>query len=144
MVATVLVLSIFMVYFQQEIEEEFSYMSMTEAETKQESEGGTQKGAKPSWVSLLLDMVSRHAKEVVGGALAIAGTVEGDIRAFIMRFIREIVLGMVFLLIGFGFVVFGLGMALVEMFRLGPSAGSIVVGTLFVATGALLLVFSRR
>ncbi len=113
-------------------------------ETIHEPREDAQKSEKPSWVSLLLDIVSRHAKEVVGGALTIASTVEGDIRAFIMRFIRELVLGMVFLFIGFGFVVFGLGMALVEMFRLGPSAGSIVVGTLFVVTGALLLVFSRR
>lgn len=102
------------------------------------------KDAKPSWVSLLLDIASRHVKDVVDGALTIAGTVESDIRAFIMRFIRELVLGMVLLFIGFGFVVFGIGMTLVEVFRLGPAAGSLVVGTLFVATGALLLVFSRR
>ena len=114
------------------------------SDAQEESKGSSQKESKPSWVSLLLDIASRHAKEVVGGALAIAGTVEGDIRAFVMRFIRELVLGMVLLFIGFGFVVFGIGMTLVEVFRLGPAAGSLVVGTLFVATGAILLMFSRR
>ena len=99
---------------------------------------------RSSWVSLLLDVAARHAKEAVGGALAIAGTVEGDVRAFVMRFIRELVLGIVLLFIGLGFVVFGLGMTLVEALRLGPAEGPVVVGTLFVAAGALLLVSSRR
>lgn len=102
------------------------------------------KKEKPSWIAILLDVVARHAREVVGGALAIAGTVEGDVRAFVMRFVRELMLGFVLLFIGFGFVVFGIGMTLVEVLNMGPAAGSVVVGTLFVATGAILLVFSRR
>ncbi len=109
-------------------------------EKRKESERET----RPSWLSLLLDVASRHAREVVGGALAIAGTVEGDVCAFVVRFIRELVLGIVLLFIGLGFVVFGIGMALVEALHAGPAEGPVVVGTLFVAMGALLLVFSRR
>jgi len=114
------------------------------ADTQEPSGEGLKNDAKSSGVSLLFDIVSRHAKEVVGGALALAGTVEGDIRAFITRFVRNLVLGFAFLFVGFGFVVFGIGMALVEALRLGHSAGSLVVGTLFIAVGALLLMFSRR
>ncbi len=113
-------------------------------DTKEPSEGRPKGDSESSWVSLLFDIISRHAREVVGGALALAGTVEGDIRAFITRFVRNLVLGFAFLFVGFGFVVFGIGMALVEALRLGHSAGSLVVGTLFIAVGALLLMFSRR
>lgn len=113
-------------------------------DTQEPSGEGSKSDAKSSWVSLLFDIVSRHAKEVVGGALALAGTVEGDIRTFIMRFVRDLVVGFTLLFIGFGFVVFGIGMTVVEALRLGPAAGSLVVGTLFIATGALLLMFSRR
>lgn len=109
-------------------------------ETSKESE----KESRPSWIATLLDIAMRHAREIVGGALAIAGTMEGDVRAFVMRFIREMVLGFVLLFIGLGFIVFGIGMTLVELFRLGPASGPIVVGTIFVAVGSMLLVFSRR
>lgn len=115
---------------------------MTDATRDEEMENC--KESKPTWSSLLVDIASKHAKEMVGGALALAGTVEGDIRAFVMRFIRELVLGIVFLFIGFGFAVFGLGMALVEALHLGPSAGSLVVGAVFAVIGSMLLVFSRR
>ena len=99
---------------------------------------------RPSWVATLLDVVVRHAREIVGGALAIAGTVEGDVRAFVIRFVRDLVLGFVLLFIGLGFIVFGIGIMLVDLFRLGSAAGSIVVGVLFVAIGSLVFFFSRK
>lgn len=102
------------------------------------------KGYRPSWVATLLDVVVRHTREIVGGALAIAGTLEGDVRAFVIRFVRDLVLGFVLLFIGLGFIVFGIGITLVELFRLGSAAGSIVVGVLFVAIGSLVFFFSRK
>lgn len=99
---------------------------------------------RPSWVATLLDVVVRHTREIVGGALAIAGTLEGDVRVFVMRFVRDLVLGFVLLFIGLGFIVFGIGITLVELFRLGSAAGSIVVGVLFVAIGSLVFFFSRK
>ncbi len=110
------------------------------SETVKESE----KANRPSWLSIALDLVFRHAREVIGGALAIAGTIENDVRAFVVRFVREMVLGVVFLFIGLGFIVFGIGIMLVEALHLGPSAGSVVVGVLFVAAGSIVFLFSRK
>lgn len=99
---------------------------------------------RSSWLSIVLDLAFRHAREIVGGALAIAGTIENDVRAFVVRFVRDMVLGVVFLFIGLGFIVFGVGVMLVEALRLGPSAGPVVVGVFFVAIGSIVFLFSRR
>lgn len=104
----------------------------------------SEQGSRPSWLSIALDLAFRHAREIVGGALAIAGTIENDVRAFVVRFVRDMVLGVVFLFIGLGFIVFGVGVMLVEALRLGPSAGPVVVGVLFVAAGSIVFLFSRR
>lgn len=104
----------------------------------------SEQGSRPSWLSIALDLAFRHAREIVGGALAIAGTIENDVRAFVVRFVRDMVLGVVFLFIGLGFIVFGVGVMLVEALHLGLSAGPIVVGVLFVAAGSIVFLFSRR
>lgn len=100
--------------------------------------------SKQSWLSLVLDVAFRHAREIVGGALAIVGTIENDVRAFVVKFVRNMVLGVALLFIGLGFIVFGVGVMLVEILHLGPSAGPVVVGVFFVATGAIVFLFSRR
>ena len=41
------------------------------ADTQEPSGEGSKNDAKSSWVSLLFDIVSRHAKEVVGGLFII-------------------------------------------------------------------------
>lgn len=104
----------------------------------------SEQGSRSSWLSIALDLAFRHAREIVGGALAIAGTIENDVRAFVVRFVRNLVLGFVLLFTGLGFIIFGIGITLVELFRLGPAAGSIVVGVLFVAVGSILFFFSRK
>jgi hypothetical protein len=109
-------------------------------ETQKESK----KEARSSWLSIVLDLAFRHAREIVGGALAIAGTIENDVRAFVVKFVRDMVLGIVLLFIGLGFIVFGVGVMLVEVLHLGPSAGPVVVGVFFVAMGAIVFLFSRR
>lgn len=106
--------------------------------------GKDDKEASSSWVSVLMEMALRHAREIVGGAVAVAGLLEKDVREFVMKFVGRMVLGIALLFVGIGFVVFGVGMLLVEALHLGPSAGPMVVGMFFVAMGALVFLFSRR
>lgn len=91
-----------------------------------------------------MEVALRHAREIVGGAVAVAGLLEKDVRAFVMRFVGRMVLGIALLFVGIGFAVFGLGMLLVEVLQLGPSAGSMVVGMFFIVVGILVFAISRR
>lgn len=109
-----------------------------------EKESKEGRSSESSWIATIVGLVLRHAREVVGGALAVAGTIESDVRSFVIRFVRNLVLGVTFLFLGFGFLVFGVGTVLVEALRLGTATGSIVVGVLFIAVGAVLFSFSRR
>lgn len=113
-------------------------------ESSQEGQQEQKGEKKSSWVPFLIDVAFRHAREIAGGVLALVGTIENDVRSFVMRFVREMVLGIVLLCIGFGFIVFGVGMMIVEALQLGSSMGSLVVGLLFVLIGSVVFVFSRR
>ena len=109
-----------------------------------ESTKQSEKETPSSWVSVLMEMALRHAREIVGGAVAVAGLLEKDARAFVMKFVGRMVLGIALLFVGIGFAVFGVGMLLVEVLRLGPSAGSMVVGMFFIVVGMLVFSLSRR
>lgn len=99
---------------------------------------------KRTLFSLIADVAMGKAWEAFGGGLSIVQKVEEDIKATAVRFVREIVIGAVLLFAGLGFIVFGLGMALVEMINLGPVAGSLLIGFVFLTLGAGFFVFARR
>ena len=93
------------------------------SDAQEESKRSSQKNQKPSWVSLLLDIASRHAQRLWAGASRLLGPVE-EISARCHAVYSGAALGMLLLFIGFGFVVFGIGMTLVEVFVLTRSGVS--------------------
>lgn len=143
MVASIFVLSRIVIYSAIEIiSTRVIMLEAPDGSSEKESKEG--RSSESSWIATIVGLVLRHAREVVGGALAVAGTIENDVRSFVIRFVRNLVLGVTFLFLGFGFLVFGVGTVLVEALRLGTATGSIVVGVLFIAVGAALFSFSRR
>ncbi|QQS20874.1 MAG: hypothetical protein IPL87_05020 [Candidatus Moraniibacteriota bacterium] len=100
--------------------------------------------ARRSLFSLALDVATGHAWKAVGNALSVVEEVETSVKISVMKFVREMIIIAVLLFAGIGFMVFGIGMAIVQALGMGPVLGSILVGALFAVLGVVVFVFVRR
>ncbi len=97
-----------------------------------------------SVLRFLLEFLAKHAGDMVSGVLALLGTFEKDVRMFVMRLVRDLVIGAAFLFVGSGFIVFGLGTMIIRWLHIDMALGSLLIGTVFVLIGMVVFLVSRR
>ena len=100
--------------------------------------------AKPSWATFVVDALTKNVRDLIESVFAVLDTLRNDARGFVVKFARDMVLALALLFVGLSFLIFGVGIILVEALRLGSASGSVLVGSFFILSGVILFLFSRR
>ncbi|MCA9365251.1 MAG: hypothetical protein KC736_05140 [Candidatus Moranbacteria bacterium] len=102
------------------------------------------KTTERSTASLITDVVLGHVWEALGGGVSIMEKAADEVRRTVVRFVQKLIISFVLIVVGAGFIIFGLAVALMQVIDLGPAVTPMMVGVIFLVLGVGMFMFARK